>query len=254
MFEKLPVSERIARAKSKMRRIIDNFLFLLDLHANNALVVYSPTLSSQIPTSHAANAFLVFQKAMHHYEIVRLCALWDSADLEKENIPTVIELIDTPEIIEALADETRRHWVGMGGTVYRSPRESELDAIEHDKMLREENVRFGNEQGARAVAELRAAIMDARAIVDSSRLRSVMNLRDKNLAHSLETTRREAKHGPIAPMKYGDETALLDSSVPIIERLYCWVNGTSFSIADSRKIDSANAEALWQGCKFTVLH
>jgi hypothetical protein len=54
-------------------------------------------------------------------------------------------------------------------------------------------------------------------------------------------------------MKYGDETALLESSIPIIERLYCWVNGKSFSIKESQDIDQENAEALWNGCKFSVL-
>ena len=39
-------------------------------------------------------------------EIVRLCALWDSAELEKENIPTVIDLIDHPDVIAMLAEET----------------------------------------------------------------------------------------------------------------------------------------------------
>jgi hypothetical protein len=43
-------------------------------------VLYSDTLSSQIPTSFAANAFNVFQRGMHQFEIVRLCALWDSWD------------------------------------------------------------------------------------------------------------------------------------------------------------------------------
>ena len=79
-----------------------------------------------------------------------------------------------------------------------------------------------------------------------------MNIRDKHLAHSLETTHRE-KNGPVQPMKYGDETALLNASMPIIERLYCWVNGTSFSIENSQKIDQHNAEALWTGCKFVDL-
>ncbi len=76
-----------------------------------------------------------------------------------------------------------------------------------------------------------------------------MNIRDKHLAHSIEKTRRE-KHGPIAPMKYGDETTLLNLSAPIVEQLYCWVNGTSFSIDDARRIDEKNATSLWQACKF----
>ena len=54
-------------------------------------------------------------------------------------------------------------------------------------------------------------------------------------------------------MKYGDETVLLDLSVPIFERLFCWVNGKSFSIDDSRRIDEENATALWHGCKFDNL-
>ena len=54
-------------------------------------------------------------------------------------------------------------------------------------------------------------------------------------------------------MKYGDETRLLEASIPIVERLFCWVNGKSFSIKDSQDIDRKNAEALWNGCKFNVL-
>ena len=80
-----------------------------------------------------------------------------------------------------------------------------------------------------------------------------MNIRDKHIAHSLETTHREKKEGPVQPMKYGDETKLLNASIPILERLYCWVNGTSFSIENSQKIDQRNAEALWTGCKFIDL-
>ena len=75
-------------------------------------MVYSPILSSQIPPSFAANAFNVFQRGMHQFEIVRLCALWDGADAAKENIPTVVELIDDSAIIDILADETRQHWAG----------------------------------------------------------------------------------------------------------------------------------------------
>ena len=90
-------------------------------------------------------------------------------------------------------------------------------------------------------------------MVHSARLASIMNIRDKHLAHSLETTRRE-KNGPVQLMNYGDETELLKASIPIVEHLYCWVNGTSFSIENSQEIDQNNAEALWTGCKFEDLH
>lgn len=106
----LPAEQRVALAKAKMERVLDHFLYVLELHANNSFIVYSPVLAAQIPRSYAANAFKVFQRGMHQIEIVRLCALWDSADPAKENIPTVIELIDDASVIKILHDEMRSHW------------------------------------------------------------------------------------------------------------------------------------------------
>ena len=94
---KLSTSERIAAAKQKTARVVDHLQYLLELHENNAIVVYSPTLSAQIPRSHAANAFNVFQRAMHQFEIVRLCALWDSADPEKDSSATKFESLTFDE-------------------------------------------------------------------------------------------------------------------------------------------------------------
>src|SRR4030088_1368122 len=110
VFEGLTTAERIEFAKTKLGKVLDHFLYVVELHANNSFIVYSPTLASQIPTSYAANAFNVFQRSMHQIEIVRLCAIWDGADADKENLPTVVELIDTEEIIEMLAEESRSHW------------------------------------------------------------------------------------------------------------------------------------------------
>jgi hypothetical protein len=252
MIKKMPPSpERITLAKAKMTRVLDDLLYLLELHANNAIVVHSTTLSSQIPRSYAANAFVVFQRSMYQIEVVRLCALWDTSDIAKENIPTVIDLIDDEEIIEQLGDENLQYWSGSNVRIGNLSADPELAAHERNAMV-ESELQFGREQAAKSKQELRQAIADSREIIASGRLASVMNLRDKYLAHSLERTRRE-KHGPIQPMKYGDETSLLEASMPIVERLYCWVAGKSFSIEQAQEIDQANAEALWNGCKFNVL-
>ena len=123
----------------------------------------------------------------------------------------------------------------------------ELAAIAEEEG-RAANTRFGDQQAAEAKAGLKGAIANTRAIVASPRLASVMNMRDKHLAHSLTATHRE-KRGPVPPMTYGDGKALLDNSIPIIESFFCWVNGKSFSISNSQKIDHENAQALWLGCK-----
>jgi hypothetical protein len=248
MFNKMSIDERIKKAKEKTERVVDHLLYLLELHENNAIIFYSPTLSSQIPVSYAANAFNVFRRGLHQFELVRLCALWDSADPDKENIPTIIELINQPDVIEAFAQETLSHWNGIGGHIIEEDAELHAQATE---ALERSNKQFGEEQAQKARNDLRRVIGEARQMLTSSKLAGIMNIRDKHLAHSLSQTRREQK-AAIEPMKYGDEREVLETSLPIVEVLYCWVNGRSFSFQDSRNIDRKNAEALWTRCRFEI--
>ena len=249
MFENLTIAERVAEAKEKTRRVVDHLLYVLELHENNAIVLYSPTLSAQIPLSFAANAFKVFQQGLHQFEIVRLCALWDGPDPKKENIPTVIELVDHPDVINSLAQEISTQRNAPESVFYSDDPELQASAIAAYQRIDEQ---FGEEQAEKARLELRRAIDDGRAIMKSPKHASIMNLRDKHLAHSLSETWREQRTGPIAPMKYGDERYMLDETLPIVETLYCWVNGCSFSFENSRRIDRKNAEALWTACKFKI--
>lgn len=64
MFENMTTADRVTAAKAKTERVVDHLLYLLELHENKSIIFYSPTLSSQIPTSFAANAFNVFQRAL----------------------------------------------------------------------------------------------------------------------------------------------------------------------------------------------
>ena len=248
MFEHMTTAERIQAAKEKTERVVDHLLYLLALHENNAIIVYSDTLSSQIRLSLAANAFSVFRGGLHQFEIVRLCALWDRAGADKQNIPTIIELIDLPDAIEALAQETLGHWERpLGNYLIEDPQLSALEA----ECLRRHDEAFGQQEAKRARDELRNAIADVRAILRSQRLASIMNLRHKHLAHSLAETSLE-KAGPVAPMKYGDEREVLLASIPIVEALHRWINGKGFSFANSQEIARKNAEALWKRCTFDV--
>ncbi len=251
MFEQLTVLERIEMARFKIHRVVDHLLYLLELHENNAIIVYSPTLSSQIPNSYAASAFKVFQNGLHHFEIVRLCALWDRAGEDKENIPTAVELIGDPDVIEALAVEIYSHYESQGTRLLNPHDEPEIIAIEKE-VLQERQKEFALTQLDSARNGLTKAITDARSILGSRQLEVVMNMRDKHLAHSLSQTRREKSTGPIAPMEYGDERDILLASLPIVEALYCWVIGVGFSFEDIREINREHAEALWCHCTFDI--
>ena len=141
--KRCPSLSAFGSRRKRRNAIVDHLHYLLELHENNAIVLYTPTLSQQIPESFAANAFNVFQQGMHQFEIVRLCALWDRAEPEKENIPTIIKLIDHPDVIEALAQETASHWQSIGCEVLNPSPDPELRALEAQAFQRS-NQQFGH--------------------------------------------------------------------------------------------------------------
>jgi AbiU2 len=212
--------------------VVDHLLYLLKLHENNAIIVYSDTLESQIRYAHAAEAFEAFRAGLHRFEIVRLCALWDPAKDDKrsipteESIPTIIELIDRSEVIEAFVKETSRQ--------------------------KRSNEELARKQAKRARKELEKAVKDVRKNSKSSMLKSTMNLRHKHLAHSLSRTRHEKQTKRLHRVKYGYERKILLETLPIAEALHRWVSGKDFSFARSQKNARDNAEALWKRCTFDI--
>ena len=246
-FNNWDLARRIEAAKAKMERVVDHLLYLIDIQANNAFIVYSPLISKQVPKSFAAHAFNVFQRSMHQYEIIRLCALWDGINEHRENIPTVVALVSDDDIIEMLAEETRMHWDTPPNPEYAPTEQRQLAEIDRQ---------FGLQQAPRygVRTDLRATIAEADAIWGSRQLDALLNARHKHLAHNLSSTKRENKqHDPVDPIRYGDETDLANRSIPIVETLYRCVSGVGFSVDPSREHYQRTAKSLWGGCKFDVL-
>jgi hypothetical protein len=149
----MTTAQCIKAAKTKTEFVVDHLLYLLALHESNAIIVYSDTLSSQIKRSLAANAFQVFRGGLHQFEIVRLCALWDGPDPDKENIPTIIKLIDHLDVIEGLAQETLGHHAHIGDVM--DPTEDPELAAAANMALQRSNEEFGRQEAQIARDELR---------------------------------------------------------------------------------------------------
>lgn len=253
MFERSDAGTRIREARRVTSRLVDHIHYLMDIHENNEVILFSDTLAKQIPKSFAANAFNAFREAMHQIELVRLCALWDQAHLEHEAIPTAIELIDHVDVIAALATEIRDYHANSPVRVLE-PFDGEEAAAKDEiaKAVKKSQASFGDEQAKKAEFELQRTIKGARTLQKSQRLLSLRNLRNKHVAHYLTVTAAEKTNGPIDVAKYGDERKILEESMLIVESLYCWVNGSSISLEDSRATDRKCAEALWKNCTFKI--
>jgi hypothetical protein len=221
------------------------------MHEANAIVVYSPTLAGQIPHSFAAIAFNQFQRSMHWAEIVRVCALWDGEDRYKQNIPTVVKLIDDPAVETALVAETRAHWGGRPLPRDWNPEDDpEVRQAVHAALVRSEEA-WADEQAASCRDSLSWALTRAKDVMASPRQKAVMNLRHKHLAHSLTETSFE-RMGFSRPMKNGDERWLLEETIAVVDALHVAVNGSSFAWEQAREHARRYAHALWDGCAFAV--
>ena len=223
----MSTDDRVRLADEKMQRIADELRWLIDLHENNALVVYSPLLASQIPKSFAARAFGVVQGSMLYLEIVRLCALWDKPDMANFSIPTVVELADDDDFQRVLLNRM-------------------------EPQFRDFPEQIGQREAENTVQRLREAIAAARYMEKSEKLRSAKNLRNKHLTHLLKQTREERKRA-VAPSKHGDEKDLLEETIKIVDGLMLGIKGVDCGWQNSRRIASKNAQALWAGCKIEVL-
>jgi hypothetical protein len=73
--------------------------------------------------------------------------------------------------------------------------------------------------------------------------------RSNKLALEFSKTAKHCEHETTVSRR---ERVILEATLPIVESLYCWVNGRSFSFYDSRGIDRKNAKALWEGCTFKI--
>jgi len=251
----LSVPERIARAAAKTQRLVEHTIDLITLHEGNRIIVYSPALAPQVTGTRAATAFNYFQDAMMKYEIVRLCALFnpcDPTDFDVESIPAVVAMIDHPDVLTALMENTRREWLGSPGTrVYEQPNESAETKALIAEAIKASETEWADRQAAKAYRRLQNAVKWTKHLNTAPRVKSVRNLRDKHLAHSLERTRRE-KNGVIAPMKHGDQRRLLHKAIALVDALHHGVNRTGFDWSESVQIARRNAQALWGNCTFQI--
>jgi hypothetical protein len=248
----MTVGKRIALAKSRTEALVDHARAQIMLRESNNLVVYSPLLSAQVGRSYAAHAFNNFQQSMHSFEIIRLCALWDKSDRDTVSIPTVADLINAPEILEALRDECYSHWAYIPVNLlnqFDSPEEQGMI----EKVIKENEEIRAKQEAEQTLDILRDALTKVDTLIASDELESVINWRNKHLAHSLVQTVAESKAvTPIRNAKYGEEVTLLDHSIEIIDAFHKGINGKGFAWDGARKHCKRYAAALWEGCTFKV--
>jgi hypothetical protein len=92
-----------------------------------------------------------------------------------------------------------------------NPDLSELDV----EKIKQNEDRFGEKQA------------ESKNMLTSRRFASVRNHRDKYLAHSLTSTNREKRSGPMPPPKYDHARELFEASIPTLRSYIAGLPGTA---------------------------
>jgi hypothetical protein len=244
--------ERIEQAKTKTQKIVEHLLHVIAIHESNKAFLFSETLSSQIPPSRAAHTFNLLRDSQYRYELVRLCALWDTSGADRESIPTVAALIDDVGVRAALAQASKDHWVNLPVRIIPSEPQYDQDTTQLiETATQASNQEFGAKQHRNALRWLRSAEKMAGRVRRCHRFLALVDARDHHIAHNLS---HPAIRKAPSTAKYGDENWLLKLSIRIVDRMYLGICGTSFDWDDSQKIAEKRAHAFWDGVSIKVLH
>ena len=113
--------------------------------------LFTPThCQSRYHVPYAANAFNVFREALHQIELVRLSALWDQLRIDNEAIPSVIELVDNEDVINALADAARAQYAKAPEPLDKNEPAEEREIVA--RMMKKVNEQRGEEHAKNATA------------------------------------------------------------------------------------------------------
>lgn len=184
------------------------------------------------------------------FELAKLAALWDKPDKNRESIPTLLELIDDPDVWELVASEHRQ-----------AEKRDTLPTFDDDGLTREfvearkrrfeaEKSRRVREAGPSATRLLRRAFEAAQPVVRGTALGDLRVFRNHIIAHNLELPK--VRPGEPDPIKFrlGDERRLLESAIEVVDALYRALRRADFDWRGSWDMARRNAEDLWHRCRF----
>lgn len=250
---RLSADARITRAKERAGKLVSHIASLFLMHEANSLVVYSPTLSGQIPRSRAAHAFNQFQRSMHLFEIIRLCALWDPPGEDRESIPTIIKLFNDPALLDQIARETHDRYATEAETEDSAATRDSAHAAAFTAWWKKDRSAYALKAEQQVREQLHFATKKSAEVAASDRLRAMRKFRNTHIAHNLTLPEPDMKAAEgVSSVQYGDETGLLKDTVAVAEALHLGLNGASFHWEESQQIARRNAAAIWDNCTFNI--
>lgn len=113
----MPPEKRLELAQDKTRRLLDFAISNMVSYANSQHLVYSDTISKQIPKSYAANAFKALQHDLMQFQVIKVCRVWENLDLDGYNFKTIEYLIDDLAVKRLIYELHIQNYISFSSSV-----------------------------------------------------------------------------------------------------------------------------------------
>ena len=247
-IQDMDVRRRLVLAGGKVEQLWRYMRGLIQTHVNNEYLSYSNCLTAQIPPSYAANAYNNVQDVMFYGELVKLAAMWDTVDLDKISIPTIVELIGTPATKANLFQWRHVPEAYRKANAMIVSRMSTIDQEEAWMTIDSQMTR------ARSAFEhfWRSSVCLAHCVSKSNRLKRLIDTRARHFVHNFDKQNYSVRSTPQAPTKYGEERRLLNTTIRITSSLSIVVRNHQIDYANDFEYCRRNADELWLSCHFKL--
>jgi len=249
-IEDLSPEERAELAKSRIRKVADQIDALLHLHESNRILIYTDTVTSKIPRSHAANTYNLISDCLFGYQLVRLCALWDDPSRkDRASLPVVAELIRNKNVRRILACE-RYSWHSRRGARILNP-SHEVEVYTQQLSATEAyGQRLGRRNARSTIRSMLRCIKSSDEIQLSEELIALKGFRNDHVAHCLQYDKATVNARPEA--KFGHEEQLLEKTLELVRLFALDLAGTNYSWEEYRQQHKRCASELWQSIEFSI--
>ncbi len=247
--DELSAAERAVLAVQRMNAVADQVDDLLYLHESNRILLYTDSVADKIPRSYAANTFNLVTECLFRYQVIRLCALWDTSSKDRASIPAVIDLIRNKCVREQIAQERYKSRIAE---VSRFPNPSTDPEVNEKRsaVVRHHREEQDQEDTRNVLRGLAQCICAARKIKLSEPLEALRGFRDNHIAHTLQKGPTEAD--PVLRATYGQEEELLEKTLELVSQLDLHLTDTHRSWDETKHNANRCASELWHSVSFSI--
>ena len=239
-IEEMCPAQRCETAKTVLAGLNPRLIEAIGLNQANEIILFSDTLSKQIPESYAANAFNLFQDSLFRIEVITLCSLWDRADLDKHSIPLLRKLLDNEAVQDLLL---QKHTAAE----QEKPIGNNFD--DHDvKFIRQSR----KEQAHNDFKQSRTAFFNSDEKAESS-VRQLRNLRHAYV-HNFEDWRsatNEKSNADTQP-KNKDVSSLLTQTKEVMRAANAVIENEDVAFDAFGSVWEDYTTKLWSNCTFNI--